>query len=179
VVGLLHVRDLFPVIRTGQFDLPKLLHPCPAVPRTQTADVLLEEMQATGNELVIVVDEYGGTAGLVTMADLMEALVGRTEAGRRKLIGPAEPDGSLVFDGLVRVAEFEEATGIHLEEDERSGATTMGGVIMARLGHVPQVGDEVEIGGRPVRVEEVRRHRVGKARLLPPARGQGPPPETS
>jgi CBS domain containing-hemolysin-like protein len=175
VIGLLHARDLFPVIRTGQFDLPRLLHPCPAVPRTQTADVLLEEMQATGNELVIVIDEYGGTAGLVTMADLMEALVGRTEAGHRKLIGPVEADGSRVFDGLVRVAEFEEATEIRFGEDDRNQAATIGGVIMARLGHVPQVGDEVEIGGWRVRVEEVRRHRVRKARLLPPAPDQGSP----
>jgi magnesium and cobalt exporter, CNNM family len=168
IVGVLHLRDLFPVVRSGDFDIRRLLTPCPAVPRSKKADALLEDMQATGQELAIVIDEYGGTAGLVTMADLMAALVGRTEVG-------SEPDGSQVFDGLLRVPDFEEATGLKIDADERGEAATVGGTIMAKLGHVPRVGDEVALAGRRVRVEEVRRNRVGKARLLPaPA---PPPPE--
>jgi putative hemolysin len=160
ILGVLHLRDLFPVVRSGDFDIGRLIGPCPVVPRSKKADAVLEDMQASGRELAIVLDEYGGTAGLVTMADLMAALVGRTEM-------EAEPDGSRVFDGLLRVSDFEEGTGLRIDEAERGGAATVGGIVMAKLGHVPRVGDEVDLAGRRVRVEEIRRNRVGKARLLP------------
>jgi len=160
IVGVLHLRDLFPVVRSGDFDLRRLVQPCPAVPRSKKADALLEDMQTTGQVLAIVVDEYGGTAGLVTMADLMAALVGRMEIER-------EPDGSQVFDGRLRISDFEEATGVKIPPEEREEVATMGGIIVARLGRLPRAGDEVELAGRRLRVEEVRRNRVGKARLLP------------
>ena len=95
IVGALHLRDLFPVVRSGAFDIHRLLIPCPAVPRSRKADALLEDMQATGQGLAIVIDEHGGTAGLVTMADLMAALVGphgdRGGAGRIAGLRRADP----------------------------------------------------------------------------------------
>jgi magnesium and cobalt exporter, CNNM family len=171
ILGALHLRDLFPVVRSGDFDIRRLITPCPAVPRSKKADAVLEDMQATGQELAIVIDEYGGTAGLVSMADLMAALVGRTEI-------ETEPDGSRVFDGLLRVSDFEEATGLKIGDEERGGAATVGGIIMEKLGSVPRAGDEVELAGAPLRVEEVRRNRVGKVRLLPVPPLAPPPGET-
>jgi CBS domain containing-hemolysin-like protein len=150
------------------------MRPVLTVPTTKGADTLLEEMRSARQELAIVVDEYGGTAGLVTLHDLVEGLVGRIdeEAPATGTDRPAqprakEPDGSQVFPGLTRLRDFEEATSIRVPEEERQAADTLGGLVMLKLGRLPRAGDEVEVGGRRLRVERLRRHRVAEARLLP------------
>jgi magnesium and cobalt exporter, CNNM family len=176
VVGLLYLRDLFRFIANPPeaFDLRAVMRPVLTVPTTKRADALLEEMRSARQELAIVVDEYGGTAGLVTLHDLVEGLVGRIdeEAPATGTDRPAqprakEPDGSQVFPGLTRLRDFEETTGIRVPEEERQAADTLGGLVMLKLGRLPRAGDEVEVGGRRLRVERLRRHRVAEARLLP------------
>ena len=180
IVGVLYLRDLFrllvdPAAAQG-FDVRALMRPAPTVPASKRADALLDEMRAARQQIAIVVDEYGGTAGIVTLHDLVEGLVGRideepamTGAERPAPGRRTEPDGSQVFDGLTRLREFEEATGIEIPEEDRQAADTLGGLIVLRLGHLPRAGDEVEVGGRRLRVERLRRHRVAEARLLPAA----------
>jgi magnesium and cobalt exporter, CNNM family len=174
VLGVLYLRDLFRFLGgdAPHFDLRAVIRPVLTVPTTKTADALLDEMRAARQELAVVVDEYGGTAGVVSLHDLLEGLVGRIDEeppvpGERTLPPAAAPDGSQVFDGLTRLREFEEATGIEVPEADRQAADTLGGLIMLRLGRLPRQGDEVEIGGRRLRVERLRRHRVAEARLLP------------
>ncbi len=172
VVGIIRVRDLVPYLaRPGQpIDVRSLIRPVPTVPEKRPADHLLEDMQRTGEQLAVVVDEYGGTAGVVTLADVMRALVGRiaddasgAAAGR----AVTEPDGSMLLDGLMRIHEFEELIGRRLEEADRAQVETLSGLVMARLGRLPQVGDEITLGSRRLRVERLEGRRVGTLRLMP------------
>jgi putative hemolysin len=144
------------------------------VPERKPADDLLDEMRTTGRYFAVVIDEYGGMAGIVTAEDLLEALVGpmRPELGA----GESEPspeivtaeDGSLLCDGLLRIDEWEEATGVRLAAADHELVQTVGGLVIARLGHMPELGDEVEVAGRTLRVEQLDGMRVALVRLLPP-----------
>ena len=170
IVGILHLRDLVHVVadRKGTVDVVALSRPVPTVPLVRAADDVLEDMRKGGQRFAIVVDEYGGTAGLITLHDLMEGLVGRIdEHGEQPAIGPVLHDGSQVFDGLVRIAEFEEATGLRIPEDDRASADTLSGLVMLRLGRVPAAGDVVELEGRRLLVEAVSQNRLVSARLVP------------
>ncbi|HZS03197.1 MAG TPA: hemolysin family protein [Chloroflexota bacterium] len=174
VQGVLYVRDLLKVVaRPGAaFDLRALLRPVLTVPASKPANALLEEMQAARRQLAVVLDEYGGTAGIITIEDLVEALVGRIDdepapGEVSALIGPDVPlrDGSLVLDGLMRLDELEELTGLRLAPEDHELVETVGGLVMARLGRIPDLGDEVEVAGRTLRVERRDGRRVAAVRL--------------
>ena len=175
ILGVIRIRDLLSLARQprADVDLRSLIRAVLTVPETRKADELLEDLQRTEEHLAIVVDEYGGIAGIVTLSDLMGALVGRVDAasslgasGR----APQEPDGSVLLDGLMRIHEFEELTGTDLKEPERAGIATLSGLVMRRLERIPQVGDEVTVNGRRLRVEQVQGRRVALLRLLPSGR---------
>jgi putative hemolysin len=158
-------------------DVRGLLRVAMVVPETKPADDILEEMRTTGHYFAVVIDEYGGTAGVLTFDDLIEALVGPLlpesgpwpSAGGDGGAAPANPGGggAALFDGLTRLDEWEEATGLRLLEDDHESVETVGGLVMARLGRMPQPGDEVEVAGRRLRVEELDGLRVARVRLLP------------
>jgi CBS domain containing-hemolysin-like protein len=176
VVGVLHVRDLFRV-----FDRPAetvsartVLRPVLTVPETKHADDLLEEMRVARRQLALVIDEYGGTAGIVTLENLIEALVGRID--EEPPVGTdapppitAEPDGSLILDGLMRLDEFEEVADVALDEEVHEQVDTLGGFIMTSLDRIPELGDEVTVNGRTLRVEQLDGRRVQAVRLMPAA----------
>src|SRR5262249_52939526 len=138
-------------------------------------DDLLDEMRASRQQFAVVLEEYGGTAGIITLENLLEALVGPIEeepavngaAVARPTTVP-EPDGSVLFDGLTRPDVWEEETGLRLDETDHEAAETLGGLVMARLEHIPAVGEEIRVGGRTLRVEELDGRRVAAVRLLPP-----------
>lgn len=174
IVGVLHVRDLFQAI--GEPDqasvLQALLRPVLVVPGTKHANDLLEEMRAARRQLALVIDEYGGTAGIVTLEDLVEALVGQIEeesvgADAQDSASTAEPDGSRLLDGLMRLDELEEVAGIKLAEEIHDEVDTLGGLIMASLDRIPEVGDEIVAGGHTLRVERLDGRRVDVVRLVP------------
>ena len=141
------------------------------VPETKPADDVLDEMRMSGQYFAVVIDEYGGTAGVLTIDDLVEALVGpmRHERGDTDAIAPpvAAVDGSLVLDGLTRLDEWEEQTGIRLSAEDHDAVDTVGGLVMTRLGRIPEAGDEIAAGGRTLRVEAMDELRVASVRLLP------------
>ena len=133
VLGILHVRELFKH-RTAPphtFDLRSLIRPPLLTPETKYAAEVLEDMRANRCHTAVVVDEYGGTAGIVTLRDLLEALVGRiddtlsTEVNA-PIEGTLEADGSLLLDGLMRVEEFEEAAGVRLVDESHESVDTLG-----------------------------------------------------
>jgi putative hemolysin len=176
VLGVLHVRDLLKVIRASPepFNLRALVRPVISVPASKPADDLLDEMRAARRQLAVVIDEFGGTAGIITLEDLIEALVGRIEEepplGSDALPftgAEREPDGSIALDGLTRLAEFEEIAGVQLAESIHEEVATVGGVVMERLGRIPEVGDEVTVVGRRLRVEALDGRRVARVRVLP------------
>jgi putative hemolysin len=144
------------------------------VPQTKPAAELLEELRTNRSEMAVVLDEYGGTAGIVTLQDLLEALVGRIEDEPRahapaSMPIHAESDRPRLLDGLMRVDEFEEVAGVRVKDGSRESVETLGGLITAVLGRFPEIGDEVTVGGRRLRVEARDRLRVTAVRLLPPA----------
>ena len=165
-------------------DVRALLRQPMVVPESKPADDLLEEMRLTGRYFAVVIDEFGGTAGVVTVDDLLEALVGpMTQETTEGADAPTPaivpyPDGSLVADGLLRLDEWEEATGVPLEEADHEAVETIGGVVMTRLGRIPTLGDEVAIGDRVLRVEELDGMRVAAVRLSPPPDAQPGVPTT-
>jgi CBS domain containing-hemolysin-like protein len=177
VVGVLHVHDLFQAMSNPDdaFDVRRLVRPVMYVPESKRADDLLDEMRASRQQFAVVLEEYGGTAGIITLENLLEALVGPIEdepaadedADARATTSP-EADGSRLFDGLTRLDVWEEETGLRLEEADHEAAETLGGLVMARLEHMPAVGEEIKVGGRTLRVEELDGRRVAAVRLLPP-----------
>ena len=174
VIGVLHVHDLFRVLdRPAEtVNARTVLRPVLTVPETKHADDLLEDMRTARRQLALVIDEYGGTAGIVTLENLVEALVGRID--EEPPVGTdapppitAEADGSLVLDGLMRLEEFEDVAEVALDEDIHEQVDTLGGFVMTSLDRIPEVGDEVVVGGRTLRVEQLDGRRVQAVRLLP------------
>jgi putative hemolysin len=173
IIGVVHLRDLVAAQRTGATDPSVVLRSILATPSTKPADELLEEMRAEGRQLAVVIDEYGGTAGIATLENLFEALVGsiREENLTRDDTAHAdavrEADGSLLLDGLTRLEEFEELTDVRVPPSIRAEVDTVGGLVMAELGRVPDPGDEVALDGHRLRVVALDGRRVAAVRLLP------------
>ncbi len=150
------------------------------VPETLDLDGVLRELQAAGAELAIVVDEYGGTDGVVTIEDLAEELVGEisdehdTELAAYEVIEETRPvsetGASLLVEGVVREGELEELTGFRLPEGPYE---TLAGFLMARLGHIPVEGESVHEHGWQFTVTEIDRHRVERVRVSPPEPDRG------
>jgi putative hemolysin len=164
ITGVVHLRDLVAAERIGAPDFRAAVRPALIAPATKPADELLEEMRAEGRQLAVVLDEYGGTAGIVTLENLVEALVGRIEEA--PLASHKATDGSVVLDGLTRLDEFEELTDVRIDPGRRAEVDTLGGLVMAELDRLPQVGDEVAIDGARLRVEALDGRRVATVRLV-------------
>ncbi|MEO8071425.1 MAG: transporter associated domain-containing protein, partial [Acidobacteriota bacterium] len=130
---------------------------------------LLREFQQGRFQLAIVVDEYGGTAGLVTVEDVVEELVGEI---RDEYDSEAEPvvreaNGSYVYSGKVAIGDLSETLGLEIDEGDFE---TVGGYVLARVGRVPAVGERFEFDGFSVEILEAERRRIHKVRIrrLPP-----------
>jgi magnesium and cobalt exporter, CNNM family len=176
IVGFVFLKDLILLEETPRGDQPitGLLRPAYFVPETKLVTDLLREFQQQRVQSAIVVDEYGGTAGLVTMEDLIEELVGeiRDEYDVESEPVVEEGNGSYVFSGNVNIAEIVERLKVPIE---REGFETVGGYLLSRLGRVPAVGEHFEIDGLKIHVVDAERRRVRKVRI---ARGE-PVPENS
>jgi magnesium and cobalt transporter len=171
IVGILHVRDLLrAVLRSGTGpSLDEVLQPPHFVPETKTLAALLRELQERHQEVAIVVDEYGGTQGMVTVEDLLEEVFGEMgdtddAAGEMRL---ELPDGSWRIDGRAHLEELEGLFGVRLAEGEWE---TVGGLIFGLLGHVPKVGETVDAHGLRFVVEGADHRRARRVRVerLPP-----------
>jgi CBS domain containing-hemolysin-like protein len=129
------------------------------------ADELLRQMRRHRTHQAIVIDEYGGTAGLVTFERVMERIVGRLggDFGTATIPIRQLPDGSSEVDGLALVTDVNEQFGLDIDEETY---TTLGGYMLGRLGRRPKVGDLVDIGERTLRVEAVDGLRVSRVRVI-------------
>jgi putative hemolysin len=168
VVGFVHVRDLLdPQLSGRSTPIGELVRPVLYLPASKRVLAVLSEMRREGHHLAIVVDEYGGTAGIVTLEDLLEELIGDIrdeydveDAQYRRLHG-----GALEIDGLVNLDAFADETGVELPEGPYE---TVAGYLMAVLGHLPQVGESVDVSGHRLSVTEVDGRRVARVRVTPP-----------
>ncbi len=167
VVGILWVKHLAAALATNRIRTPEvrsLMRMPMFVPETMRADKLLAEMKAHRSHEAIVIDEYGATAGLVTLKDLMDRLAGevrdQSEVARPNM--ERAPDGSVLVDGLTLLTDVQSELGIDLDDSEHD---TLGGLIFGRLGRRPILGDRVDIGDRTLVVEELDGLRVARARI--------------
>ncbi len=170
VVGILHAIDVVKAVAAGRNDVSAamLARETLNVPETMAADDLLASLRQRSVREAIVIDEYGGTAGLVTFEWLMERIVGAAGTGRMTV----HPDGSADVDGLTLVPDVNEQFGLDIDEDTY---TTLGGYVMGRVGRRPRVGDTIEIEGRRMRVTVLDGLRVAKVWISTKAGGSEPP----
>jgi CBS domain containing-hemolysin-like protein len=133
------------------------------VPESKRCSELLKEMQRRQAQMAIVVDEYGGTAGLVTVEDLLEEIVGeiRDEYDVESETVTDEGNGSFVFSGKVSVDEVRDRLNVEIE---REGFETVGGYLLSQLGRMPYVGETIDIDDLSFEVLEVERRRITKVR---------------
>ncbi|WP_267421713.1 MULTISPECIES: hemolysin family protein [unclassified Curtobacterium] len=168
VVGLVHVKQAVAVPREKRPDVPvgALMTDAERVPETMPGDTLLTEVRGRGYQMVIVVDEYGGTAGVVTLEDLIEELVGEvSDEHDRARIDVVRSRNWLTFPGLLRPDELEDRAGVKVPED--GPYETVGGFVMSTLGRLPIVGDEVPLPDGVFRVERLDGRRVDRIRWTP------------
>ena len=170
LVGVVHAKDLMRAQFDGRGDDPvtRLARPTHDVPETKQADDLLRQMQAERFHLAVVVDEYGGTAGLVTMEDLLEEVFGEIvdEFDSEEPLATPLADGAMLVHGRMPVDELDELLADVLPDGDWN---TVGGLLFDALGHVPEVGEGVELAGRRFDVEQVVGRRITRVRIGPPA----------
>ena len=170
ILGIIRVKDLLKVDASATDDRPitPLIRPTTFVPETKRVPELLKEFQRKQVQMAIVVDEYGGTAGLVTIEDLLEEIVGEIRDEDDVEAEPIveEGNGSYVFSAKVSFDEFRERLDLEVEPE---GFETVGGYVLARLGRVPAVGETFELDGLFVEVLEAERRRIHKVRVRKPA----------
>jgi CBS domain containing-hemolysin-like protein len=170
IIGLLYTKDMLQAWRSGNqiTSLRALLRPARFIPETKKVDELMDEIQAARIHIAIVVDEYGGVAGLVTLEDIVEEIFGEIEDEYDesveelwRQVGPNE----YLFDGRTLLEDINDLLDTNLPTDE---ADTIGGLVFARAGQVPRMGDSLEENGVELTVEELHERRVHQVRAVFP-----------
>jgi CBS domain containing-hemolysin-like protein len=189
VVGFLHYKDLLPVwedrrraIRSGRpsrsFRIERHLRPHIVVPETKPLSQMLEEFRSGRTHLAMVVDEFGTIAGMLTVEDVLEQVVGRIEDEHDERLWKAPDErGAVELEGATRIRELESEFGIELPTD--AGFETLAGFLMYRMGAIPHAGESVEYDGRQFTVLEMDRNRIARVRIqklphAPQPAGTGP-----
>lgn len=168
VVGLVHIKQAVAVPRERRADVPvsALKSDALRVPETMKLDLLLGELRGRGYQMAVVLDEYGGTAGVVTLEDLVEELVGEvSDEHDRTRAGVVRSRNWVTFPGMLRPDELLDRAGVAVPED--GPYETVGGFIMSELGRLPVVGDVVEIPAGVFRVERLDGRRIDRVRFTP------------
>ncbi len=167
IVGILYVRDLLPLLRDGQHGrlVGEIVRPVYYVPETMKVADLLRNLQARKVHMAVVVDEYGGTAGLATIEDVLEEIVGdiQDEYDREEPTIEQLDTTTWLVDGRISLDDLNDHTGLHLATEE---VDSLGGLVYEQLGSIPQVGDTVEVGDVTITVRSVQGLRPEKLELV-------------
>jgi putative hemolysin len=180
IVGFLYAKDLLPFLRPGGAEAPplrSLLRTPVFVPESMTVDDLLHELQRRKVHLAIVLDEYGGTAGLVTIEDLIEEIVGEIQDEydvEEPMIVKLSDDEARI-DGRAAVDDMAELFDMHVPLEDDDEYDTVGGLIYHRIGGVPKPGDQVTVDRLTLTVETTDGRRVGKVLVVRTRDGEGVP----
>ncbi len=179
ILGVLYGKDLLPLCLEGSWDktsIRDLLREPYFVPEAKRLDELLQEMQARRIHMAIVIDEYGGVAGLVTLEDIMEEIVGEIhdEYDQPEQAYQRLSENEYLFTGRIDIDDFNDIMGTHLD---RNVADTLGGFIFTRLGRIPEEGAQVEEEGLSMIVEKVQGHRILQVRVKRKPQLAAPAPE--
>jgi putative hemolysin len=185
VIGFVHIRDLLGPGAPDRSTLidQEVVRPIKFLPISKTVLAALSEMRRERAHMAIVVDEYGGTAGIVTLEDLVEELIGdiTDEYDTAQAAATKLPRGEVEVDGLLNLDEFAEQTGIELPEGPYE---TVAGYVIAALGELPAAGDSVKVPGHTITVTEMDGRRIARLRVTPapspapPSQEASPPPVT-
>lgn len=169
IVGILYAKDLLRIIAAGgpRPRLRDIMRPALFVPESQAVDDLLNELQRRRVHMAIVLDEYGGTAGLVTIEDLLEEIVGeiQDEFDEEEPMKVIVREGEAILDGRADIDEMGELVDPPLELEDDEEYDTVGGFVYHRIGRVPVVGDTVAVDPFKITVIKVIGRRVGKVRV--------------
>ena len=168
IVGLVHVKQAFavPLAERGSITADALMVEPVRVPKTLGASALLELLRDRGLQFAVVTDEYGGTAGVVTLEDLVEELIGELEDEHDHYHAALTKRGrSVTFDASLRPDEVLAHTGVVVPESEHWD--TVAGYLNAELGRIPEPGDEVPVEQGLLRVDRVEGHRVSRIQFIP------------
>ncbi|MCY1632990.1 gliding motility-associated protein GldE [Marinifilum sp. D737] len=173
VRGILYVKDLLPHHhKPNTFRWQSIIRPPFYVPETKKINDLLEEFQTQKNHMAIVVDEYGGTSGIITMEDILEEIIGdiTDESDEEKEIYTLEKDGTYLFEGKTLLNDFFKITELDsdLFENIKGDADTLAGLLLEMKGEIPQKKEEFEYQDFRFIVEAVDNRRIKKIRFLPP-----------
>ena len=175
IIGLMLAKDLIPVLRDApaRFTVADIMRPVHVVPGSREVEEVLADFKRLKEHMAVVLDEYGGTAGIVTMEDLLEEIVGEIldEHDDAEQAPPAAPDADVLIPGTMNIGELDERFGLEIPDDEY---TTIGGFIFGALGRLPLVGDRVTAShavftvkamhGRRIETLAVDLHSVGDRR---------------
>lgn len=180
VVGMVEVKDLWAAELRGERvdDLRALLRQPLFIPESTRALHVLEQFRETGTHLALVVNEYGGTEGVVTLNNVLEAIAGEMGQGQVP-VSPSvvrRDDGSLLIDGTISMEEFRELMDLEDRRDELREYRTLGGWVFTTLGHVPRPGEHFDANGYRVEVVDMDGNRIDKVLVAPVA---APPRERS
>jgi magnesium and cobalt transporter len=165
ILGILLAKDLLKCFVDGTVscNIRSLLRPTVLIPESKKLNILLKEFRLSRNHMAIVVDEYGGISGLITIEDVLEEIVGEIDdehdeedPARKKLIQP-QPDGGFLVNALTPIADFNGRLASEFADDEFD---TIGGMVTSEFGHLPETGEETVIGGFLFRVTRADDRRV-------------------
>lgn len=171
VAGILLAKDLLRYtsgVRTAEFDIKELMRPTVFVPESKRLDVLLKEFRSSRNHMAIVIDEYGGVAGLVTLEDVIEQIIGDIDDEydiEEDQPIKRETERQFIVLAITRLEEFNQYFGTSYEGD---GFDTVGGLILHELGRLPRKGDTFKVGDLDFRVLRADRRRVEALRVTTP-----------
>ena len=169
IIGILYAKDLLPLLKGGrQPDLRKIVRAPVFVPESISVDDLLHQLQRQKVHIAIVLDEYGGTAGLVTIEDLLEQIVGeiQDEYDVEEPMVEAISEDEARIDGRASIDDLTSHFGIELDPADKDQYDTVGGLIYHDIGGVPVVGDTVDVAGLTLTVESTDGRRVGKVLVV-------------
>jgi CBS domain containing-hemolysin-like protein len=170
VLGIIHVKDILRTLHTPEAaacTARTLVREALYVPETIPVNDLLNQFRLNRQHIAVVMDEYGGTAGLVTLEDLLEEIVGEVSDPFDKFTPEIQrlADGSVIIDGMTLIEEVNEQLGLHLQDENYD---TIAGFMLGGLGRIPKVGDIIERDGVRLRVEVMDGLRISSLALLPP-----------
>ena len=184
IVGILLAKDLLRLCghdgEEERFDIREFMRPAVFVPESKRLDVLLKEFRGNRQHMAIVVDEYGGVAGLITIEDVIEQIVGEIDDEfdveddqniRR------EADRQYLVRGVTRIEEFNEYFGAHFSEEQ--GYETIAGLLMRQFGRLPRRGESLTVDGFEFRIMRADRRRIDALRVMLPAGTPAPREETA
>lgn len=167
IIGIVHAKDLLKVMKGGkkEVDLHQIVRPAHYIPENKKVDELLKEFKASKAQLAIVVDEYGGTAGLVTAEDLIEEIVGDIldEYDVEEQMVELVDANTAVVDARMPIDELNELMSLRIPEDEFE---TVGGFVFGLFGKLPTPGESITYDGVRIVVEKVDNHRIARVRVI-------------